>query len=292
MTTTETYLEAQPPSKILLISFLLIIMIASVDYFTGYELSFSIFYLLPVILSAWYVNHTYSFTVSVMSAIAWFLIEHIGGQQYSYFVIPYWNAFVRFGFFIIVALLIRRLHKALKTLEVLAQQDSLTGMMNARTFKLGAERLFDLAVRHKRPLALGYIDLDGFKNINDSLGHNVGDQVLKAVSGVIEKRVRLSDLSGRMGGDEFAILLPDTTVKGAQVFFTELRESLLNMASRHHWPIGFSIGIAIFNPTSTTQSINLDEAIKCADTLMYEVKKAGKNNFLIKEYSVGLNNIE
>lgn len=281
MSQFDNYLQKQSPSKILWVSFLLILLIAGVDYLTGDELSFSIFYLLPVILSAWYVSYAYSYTVSVMSAIAWFLIDNTSGEKYSYFVIPYWNAFVRFGFFIIVASLIRRLHKALKTLEVLAQQDGLTGIMNARTFKLGAERLFDLAVRHKRPLALGYIDLDGFKNINDSLGHDVGDQVLKAVSSVIKKRARISDLNGRLGGDEFAILLPDTTVVGAQVFFAELRESLLNMAVRHQWPVGFSIGIATFN----APSVNVDEAIKYADTLMYEVKKSGKNNLLIKEYS-------
>ena len=281
MSQFDNYLQKQSPSKILWVSFLFILLIAGVDYLTGDELSFSIFYLLPVILSAWYVSYAYSYTVSVMSAIAWFLIDHTSGDKYSYFVIPYWNAFVRFGFFIVVASLIRRLHKALKTLEVLAQQDGLTGIMNARTFKLGAERLFDLAVRHKRPLALGYIDLDGFKNINDSLGHDVGDQVLKAVSAVIKKRARISDLNGRLGGDEFAILLPDTTVVGAQVFFAELRESLLNMAVRHQWPVGFSIGIATFN----APSVNVDEAIKYADTLMYEVKKSGKNNLLIKEYS-------
>ena len=284
----DTYLKAQSARNILVISFLLILMIASVDYLTGDELSFSIFYLLPAILSAWYVNHTYSYIVCVMSAIAWFFIDNISGDKYSHIAIPYWNAFMRFGFFIVVASLIRRLHQALKTLEVLAQQDGLTSMMNARTFKLVAERFFDLAMRHKRPLALGYIDLDGFKNINDSMGHNVGDQVLKAVSAVIRKRVRISDLSGRLGGDEFAILLPDTNVSGAQVFFTELRESLLNMAAKHHWPLGFSVGIATFNGPR----VSVDEAIKYADTLMYEVKKSGKNNLLIKEYSVNSNSIE
>ncbi|HSH70401.1 MAG TPA: GGDEF domain-containing protein, partial [Deferrisomatales bacterium] len=165
--------------------------------------------------------------------------------------------------------------------EVLAQRDGLTGIMNARAFKQSCDSSFDLASRHGRPLALGYLDLDGFKGVNDSLGHSVGDQVLKAVATALTERLRASDFCARLGGDEFAILLPETDLSGAQKLFTSLRENLSDVASRNRWPVGFSIGVAVFHsPTA-----HADEAIRCADGLMYKVKNSGKNNILFEEYS-------
>jgi diguanylate cyclase (GGDEF)-like protein len=274
-------LSAQSSSRIGALSFFLIAIVGAFDFATGYELSFSIFYTVPVGIASWYAGKRLGFLVSIASAASWLAADFGSGHPYSHPTIPFWNASVRLGLFSIITYLLCRLHGALELQKSLAQTDGLTGILNARTFRQRCDAVFDLAARHERPLVLGYLDLDGFKRVNDRLGHSVGDQVLIAVASTLAQRLRASDLAGRLGGDEFAIVLPETDLAGARTFFTALRESLIELAVRNHWPIGFSIGVAVFRSAKA----NSDEAIRHADGLMYRVKNSGKNNILIEEYA-------
>jgi diguanylate cyclase (GGDEF)-like protein len=277
----NAFLAAQSSLRIGTLSFLLIAIVGAFDLATGYELSFSIFYAIPVGIASWYAGMRWGLLVSIVSAASWFAADYASGHPYSYATIPIWNASVRLGYFVIIASLLDRLRGALELQESLAERDGLTGILNARTFRQRCDSVFDLAARHKRPLALGYLDLDGFKGVNDSLGHSVGDQVLIAVAAELTKRLRASDFGGRLGGDEFAIVLPETDLAGARTFFTALRESLIELATQNYWPVGFSIGVAAFHsPTA-----NPDDAIRRADDLMYRVKNSGKNNILFEEFS-------
>ena len=162
----------------------------------------------------------------------------------------------------------------------MAKLDGLTGVMNARAFGEAAQTILSIAARYGRPTAIGYIDLDNFKSVNDTLGHSEGDTVLIAVASILLESVRGTDLVGRLGGDEFAIFLPETTYSGAVTIFDKLRERLLKEARERVWPIGFSIGVAVFR----TAPLSVDEAIKLADALMYRVKNSGKNNILFEEF--------
>ena len=163
----------------------------------------------------------------------------------------------------------------------MAQTDGLTGLMNGRAFREAAQKLFDLCRRIERPATLGYIDLDNFKTVNDSLGHAEGDVLLKVVGSALLKCVRSSDLVGRLGGDEFAVILPDTNHTQARTVMKKIHQKLTEEVRMHNWTVGFSIGVAILCiPPSTA-----DEAIKLADNLMYGVKKAGKNDILYEEFS-------
>jgi diguanylate cyclase (GGDEF)-like protein len=277
------FLSAQSSFQIRAFSFLLVAIVGAIDLATGYELSFSIFYTIPVGIASWYAGKRFGLLVSIVSAMTWLAADYTSGHPYSYPAILFWNASVRLGFFAIIAYLLDRLRGSLDFQALLAQQDGLTGIMNARTFKQRCDSIFDLASRHGRPLALGYLDLDGFKGVNDSLGHSVGDQVLKTVATMLSKRLRASDFGGRLGGDEFAIVLPETDLAGARTFFTGLRESLIELAALNRWPIGFSIGVAVFHSPTPSP----DDAIRRADGLMYKVKNSGKNNILFEEYSDG-----
>lgn len=261
--------------------FLLVAIFGAADLATGYELSFSIFYVIPVGIGSWYAGKRLGFLVCIISVVTWFAADYYSGHQYSHPAIAFWNAGVRLGFFAIIAYLLDHLRTSFDSLELLAQQDGLTGIMNARTFRQRCDTLFALASRHGFTMALGFLDLDGFKGVNDSLGHSVGDQVLKAVATELTKQLRASDVGARLGGDEFAILLPDTDLAGARTFFTELRQSLIDLAARNRWPVGFSIGVAVFHSSVA----NPGEAIRCADGLMYKVKSSGKNNILFEEYA-------
>lgn len=261
-------------------SALLVAIVGCVDYFTGYELSFSVFYLIPVALSAWYGSGRVAAPVCLMSATAWLLGDVISGHQYSHPAIPLWNAAVRLGFFAVTATLLCRLREVLEIHASQAQQDGLTGIMNARAFAARYGSVANLAGRHGHSVVVGFIDLDGFKAMNDSLGHSVGDEVLKAVASTISQRIRASDCVGRLGGDEFGVLLPETGLDGARSLFAAIRGSLLALADRQGWPVGFSIGVAVFGRPPESS----DEAIRLADHLMYRVKATGKNNILFEEY--------
>ena len=277
----DKFFEAQSPARLAVILVLLVALVGAVDHLTGYEISFSIFYLIPVCIGAWYSKHYLGAFICVISALTWLTLDYSSAAQYSHAAIPFWNGCVRLGFFTIVAVLLKRLKGTLEFHASLAQIDSLTGLLNARTFKQRCSVYFLLASRHKRPSALGYLDLDGFKGINDTFGHNVGDEVLKAVGAALRARLRAYDIGARLGGDEFGILLPETDYSGAQAFFQQLHNSLLELAALNNWPLGVSIGVAVmYSPP-----VNPDEAIKMADALMYKVKNAGKNSILFEEFS-------
>jgi diguanylate cyclase (GGDEF)-like protein len=278
----SAFLLARSRLQIATISLLLIVLVGVIDYASGYELSFSIFYLIPVAVGSWYAGRRIGILASVLSASVWFMADYASGHRYSTFEIPIWNAIVRLGFFFIVAILLARLRALVEMQTSLALQDGLTGILNGRAFNERYELLVKLAARQRRPIALGYLDVDGFKGINDTLGHSAGDQVLRAVAKTITGRLRASDFAGRLGGDEFAILLQDVGLEGAKTLFADIHGALLDIARRNRWPIGFSIGVVVFH----SPPASADKAIGSADALMYKIKKAGKNELAFEEAGV------
>ncbi|MCB1843256.1 MAG: GGDEF domain-containing protein [Halioglobus sp.] len=259
---------------------LLLTVIALSDHATGYEISFSIFYLAPVGIAAWHLNRSLANLTCVLSALIWLSVDFAAGSAYSHLAIPFWNAAVRLGFFITVATLIARIRRLLSDLALLAQRDGLTGLLNSRAFFEQCDFTFELAHRHDHTVALGYIDIDGFKAINDTLGHAAGDEVLKGVADTLTGRLRKTDVCARLGGDEFALLLPETGLSGARSFCTDLHHALVSLARDRQWPIGFSMGVAVFIAPQTRP----DDAIKQADELMYQVKHSGKNSIRFAEF--------
>jgi diguanylate cyclase (GGDEF)-like protein len=155
--------------------------------------------------------------------------------------------------------------------------------MNRRAFDQAARAVLEQSRRRSAPLALAVVDVDNFKEINDSLGHAEGDRVLASVAGSLRAYFRQGDLVGRLGGDEFAVLLPDTSGDQAEQRFRDLHRRLLEEAARQDWPIGFSIGVASFEQPLAS----LDESLQVADALMYRVKNAGKNAILIEPVGPG-----
>lgn len=258
---------------------LVAMIIAAMDYLTGYELAFSIFYLVPVTLGAWYLGRIYALLMAVFAASLWLLVDKLSGNTYSHLLIAYWNASVRFGFFIIVAELLQRLQQALLLQRELARHDTLTGLLNARTFQRRCAEHLALARRHPRGVCIAYLDLDGFKKINDTLGHAVGDVVLKKVAQTLTTGLRVTDLCARLGGDEFGLLLPETDEAGARQLFPQLHAQLREMARAQGWTLGFSIGVVVFSAFRGSE----DQAIALADALMYRVKHGGRDRVLIEQ---------
>lgn len=178
---------------------------------------------------------------------------------------------------------ITEISKLMRVLNDLAAHDSMTGLLNRRAFFGFAERDFSLALRNAAPLSMLMIDLDFFKKINDQYGHQCGDEVLIVVSGLIKKRLRATDLAGRYGGEEFCVLLPNTSRKGAESIAESLRKEIA--ARQFNWEgtafsVTVSIGIAVL---LREKHGKLEQLINDADGALYRAKESGRNRVEIAE---------
>lgn len=137
---------------------------------------------------------------------------------------------------------VARLQIAVKTAEEIADFDPLCPVFNRRAFERELAREIALCERHQTELALLYLDLDGFKQINDTYGHSIGDQVLIAISTLLRQAIRKSDVIGRLGGDEFAIILPRSSKENALKKASELQNLVIE---RRLNPIGPEVGMGV-----------------------------------------------
>lgn len=158
----------------------------------------------------------------------------------------------------------------------LARTDALTGAPNRRAFEEGARAAVRAHLRGARPLTAVVIDLDGFKQVNDTMGHDAGDEVLRAVAAALTRTVRTSDLVARYGGDEFAVILANTDAVGANALLPRLHEALDGAMARRGWPITFSIGAVSFERPPRSER----HLMRIVDARMYEAKHGGKNRLL------------
>jgi len=168
--------------------------------------------------------------------------------------------------------------KAEEEIEHMATHDNLTGLPNRLLFQDRLDVAIKTAHREKSKFAIMFMDLDGFKNINDSLGHNAGDLVLKNVAYQLKTIVRESDTVSRMGGDEFILLLQGIHDRNGMVRLAEKIIAALNnpiKVDSTEAQIGCSIGIAIY----PEHGDNVNELLKQADIAMYAIKESGKNNY-------------
>jgi diguanylate cyclase (GGDEF)-like protein/PAS domain S-box-containing protein len=169
-----------------------------------------------------------------------------------------------------------------RRLEELSRTDGLTGLVNRRAFNEELVARMKNSVQRKKPGALMYLDLDNFKPVNDSLGHERGDAVLKALADILRVRTRETDLIARIGGDEFAVWFDDADgdvaeMRGEQVI-SAMRELALEMSASKDKPLNVSVGIAVFDFKSGETP---DALIVRADTAMYTAKNAGKSQVAI-----------
>jgi diguanylate cyclase (GGDEF)-like protein len=172
----------------------------------------------------------------------------------------------------------------LTLLETLIQYDTLTKSLSRTEILRRLSMEIDRSQRNKRSLALMAADIDYFKNINDQYGHQVGDEVLTSLVWKIQKTLRSTDSIGRIGGDEFLILLPDTELEGAIDIAERIRNDIAiatyETSSSTPIQITISIGIAILNPKEylgNPQNILLNDLVNQADMSMYTAKQNGRN---------------
>lgn len=162
-------------------------------------------------------------------------------------------------------------------IQRLAHFDALTGLPNRLLLNDRCHHALSMAQRNHQPVALIFLDLDHFKNINDSLGHRVGDEVLVELATRLKSAVREQDTVSRLGGDEFIMLLPDTDAAGAAHVAEKLLQAALMpiQIEQHELTVTPSIGIALY----PKDGADLDTLSKCADAAMYRAKGDGRNSY-------------
>jgi diguanylate cyclase (GGDEF)-like protein len=164
------------------------------------------------------------------------------------------------------------LQKTLATMEVLSVTDSLTGLYNRRAFEEKLEGEFERARRYNLPLSLLMLDADNFKNVNDTLGHCAGDDLLRSIARMLKENARANDVTARYGGDEFAVILPNTDSKVAFHLAERLRWAAKEL---YHYPhqVTISVGVSALSPDMADQS----GLVIAADNALYDAKRKGRN---------------
>ena len=173
------------------------------------------------------------------------------------------------------------LEKANKEIKLLSRTDSLTGCYNRGYLNEVLPREITRALRYKRPFALTMCDIDHFKKINDTYGHQCGDEVLKKLVRSISEVIRAdTDWLARYGGEEFLIVLPETRLQNASGMAERLRKNIAKNAietQEHKIPITASFGVTGFNSANPPQNITSDALIHLADKYLYAAKHQGRN---------------
>lgn len=163
-----------------------------------------------------------------------------------------------------------------RELQTLATRDELTGLANRRHFLGEAERLWRHARRSGEPLAIAVLDLDHFKDVNDRYGHAAGDAVLCELAACLRDTLRATDLAGRLGGEEFGVLLPDTDLAGGEALLQRLRERIAGMSvvfEGQTLSLSASIGLS----RSRHEDGGIADALSRADRVLYAAKRQGRN---------------
>lgn len=250
-----------------------IVLLFVADYATGVEFRIFPLYLIPLSWISWQGGRRSALASAFICAISWVASNYYAGLRFSLGAIWAANFLMQTLSFVIVGVLIAELRRVLEREREVSRRDDLTGLLNSRAFYEETERILAISRRHGRPLAIGYIDLDNFKAVNDQLGHHAGDELLRRASELLERCVRSGDVLGRLGGDEFAILLPETGPDGTRALLERLRHRLAGMLGEGPVQVTASVGaLACITPPE-----DMEQLIRRADSLMYAAKSEGRN---------------
>jgi diguanylate cyclase (GGDEF)-like protein len=243
------------------------------DYVTGPLAPFTHFYLVPIIVAGLFLDKKLAYLVTALATISGVPVFQ---QPFLIYTPPllWLNVFSDAAIFFTVLTLTFQLKNLLSRLEEQANTDFLTKASSRRFFTEACNIELARAFRDKRPASLVFIDLDNFKQVNDTQGHHKGDELLVKVAASIMASLRGSDLFGRLGGDEFAILLHQTTETQAKTLIVRLKENLLRTTAKLNTNVTFSIGVVSYLAEKQTSA---DALLALADSAMYSIKNSTKN---------------
>jgi len=249
----------------------------AIDAFTGFYVRAYPLYFVPVAYASVRLGRSGGLAFAVLGAAAW-VVSNIGSEGAPKLPVWLWvlNSVTQAIAFAFVAVLIAELQRRLTSERLLSRQDLLTGLSNGRAFREEAERALAVTRRTGRPCTVACLDLDGFKSVNDTLGHGAGDDLLRDVGKALRGCVREIDLVARLGGDEFAIVIPDGDVKGSVAMLERVRAAVSREV-----PGAGRVTTSIGALSVDANAGSLDEVLRSADALMYRAKAEGKDRVVV-----------
>lgn len=261
-----------------LLGLLLVAGIGFVDLETGPGFRIFPLYFIPISLGAWVARRTGAAFFALIASATWGYSNWSWHSSDAHFAA---NVFTQLAAFGAVAALTASMRRNFDQAVRTSMIDALTGLANTRGFYDKAENAVELAARKNEPLALIYLDLDDFKQVNDQRGHAEGDEVLKELAKAMRASLRKTDIAARLGGDEFALMLVDGTRDAADRAVARLRQGFGEAARRRGWPVKLSVGALVLDPVES--GTRLVDLMREADALMYEAKGEGKDTVVVRE---------
>ncbi len=255
-------------------------VVVAVDILTAADVSVTFFYVVPVIQMAWFVGRAAAVVMAVAGSAGFLWAFLAQSTPLSHPWVPYWNAGAELGGYVVVGLILATLREQHDLHARMAATDSLTGVPNRRAFleRLHVER--ERIGRTQTPLTLAFVDLDRFKAVNDALGHLGGDRILRRVVEVVLGTVRATDVVGRLGGDEFGLLLPDTPAEAAAGVLEKVRRAVAEGLREAELPVTCSVGaVSVVAPAPPVPDL-----LRMADAEMYAAKEAGRNVVRLRRF--------
>lgn len=278
--TIDNYFNKSPKWAIFIGVVIFIVILTVLNFYTRSEVALSILLIVPIYIVAWYVGPFPAIIISFIAALSWDINDIYSGMAFSHYVVPYFNTLIRFNVFTIISLFLLEIRRQLNQVGYLANTDGLTGLANVRCFYENVNTQAEGNRRYKHPFSIAYLDIDNFKQINDTSGHDTGDRVLRDVATTLKTNLRSTDIIARMGGDEFAVLLPESDYKGCAVVLKKIFKNLHATMELNRWPVTFSIGAITFREAA----VDCNHMTKAVDNILYEVKKSGKNRIIHEEW--------
>ncbi len=266
-------LERRSKGLVLAVGACLLLAVMVVASHAAAGSSATLFYVAPVFIVTWVAGLRVGVLFSVLGAAGHFLAESLAGPLGPPPASRLWNAFALLGVLLVLNLTLAKLRTTLDQARSLAITDPLTGAANRRAFYHRAEVEAVRSRRNRTALTLAYLDLDNFKDVNDRFGHAAGDEVLVLVAGHLRRALRASDFMARIGGDEFAIVLPDTGGDSGGLVLKKIQHELLTALEKAGIPVTVSAGAVTF-PVALD---SVDEMVQAVDAQLYDVKRSGKN---------------
>jgi diguanylate cyclase (GGDEF)-like protein len=268
------WIETLPRSTVGTATVLLMVAAGIGNWRSGADVAFTLAYLLPIAIASWYLGRVFAVSVAIVSSLSWLAVDLWTRQFALDPAISSVNFAVQLLTFLLFSWLLAALRTRLHRENQLAHTDSLTGLHNRRAFWSETRRELRRCRRFHLPLSLLYLDVDDFKRVNDRFGHQRGDELLQGIARSLLESVRDIDTAARVGGDEFAVLLPGTDQAGASAAIERLRANFA--ASR--WYKELRAGCSMGCVTCVEPPAEADELIANADRLMYETKRANKGS--------------
>ena len=253
-------------------------IVLAVDFLTGTQASLIFLYLLIAGLAAWSLGERKGLAFAVLMALCATALRHMQylahPEHALNFTTEAWNGGARTLSFCLVVVLVSGMRTALQLERWRASTDGLTGVLNKASFQQRMAAAVAAAQGSDRAFILCYMDLDGFKQVNDRHGHSAGDEILRLFATAAVDAIRERDLFARIGGDEFVALLSIGANEDGDYIAALVHQRLSAILARTGLPVGCSMGALV---ATAAQLEPLEAAVQLADSLMYEVKRSGKN---------------